>query len=215
MYSYESEGHDFRCVHKGRKCYNDFYKNRLGEEIKDLLIKRNIDSDFAGKLVADIFSETKAGDLIEYSRAIHAEMDAITTLARLQSSNTKGKTIYCTTYPCHNCARHIVAAGIIRVVYIEPYEKSLALKLHDDSITDSSEHGKVVFVPYEGVSPSKYNSFFKIHEPRKRSDGSANLIDISQSKQIDPQFLDSYHAYEDKITQSLEQDDQDSSSNNQ
>ena len=26
--------------------------------------------------------------------------------------------MYVTTYPCHNCARHIIAAGVIRVGFI-------------------------------------------------------------------------------------------------
>ncbi|MDN3612645.1 hypothetical protein QWZ16_23945 [Vibrio ostreicida] len=26
-------------------------------------------------------------------------------------------------FPCHNCAKHIVASGIKRVVYVEPYPK--------------------------------------------------------------------------------------------
>ncbi|WP_422109159.1 deaminase [Aeromonas salmonicida] len=43
---------------------------------------------------------------------MHAEMDAITSLARLDGPSSKNKIIYTTTYPCHNCARHIVAAGI-------------------------------------------------------------------------------------------------------
>ncbi|MBF4218320.1 deaminase, partial [Vibrio anguillarum] len=84
---------------------------------------------------------------------VHAEMDAIVSLARSIRQSSVGMTLYSTTYPCHNCARHIVAAGILRVVYIEPYEKSLALKLHDDALTDANGTHKVVLVPFEGVSP--------------------------------------------------------------
>lgn len=35
-----------------------------------------------------------------------------------------GTTLYATMYPCHNCARHIVAAGIRKVIYIERYGES-------------------------------------------------------------------------------------------
>lgn len=49
---------------------------------------------------------------MEYSRSIHAEMDVITSMARKQNGDTKDKILFTTTYPCHNCARHIVAAGI-------------------------------------------------------------------------------------------------------
>lgn len=47
-------------------------------------------------------------------------------------------TLYSTTYPCHGCAKHIVAAGISEVVYYEPYPKSRALALHDDSIQEDT-----------------------------------------------------------------------------
>jgi deoxycytidylate deaminase len=30
----------------------------------------------------------------------------------------QGATLHTTTFPCHNCARHIVGAGIDRVVFI-------------------------------------------------------------------------------------------------
>ncbi|TMQ08861.1 MAG: hypothetical protein E6J90_35770 [Deltaproteobacteria bacterium] len=41
---------------------------------------------------------------------------------------------------CHNCAKHIVASGIRRVVYVEPYVKSQAVQLHGDAIL-SDDHG--------------------------------------------------------------------------
>jgi len=201
LYSHESASNDYRCIHKGKKCYNDLYKEGLRREIEGVLQKAGV-SDALG-VSKQILSDTKAGSLIEYSRAIHAEMDAITTLARQTNSSTANKILYCTTYPCHNCARHIVASGITRVIYIEPYEKSLALKLHDDAISDSNEAKKVSFEPYEGVSPRRYMAFFGMITPRKDSSGRAIDIDMEKAPHIDPQYLDSYHAYEDKIVQDL------------
>ncbi|WP_415899776.1 anti-phage dCTP deaminase [Neptuniibacter sp. QD48_11] len=202
LYSFESGTADYRCVHKGKKCYNDFYKESLRKEIQQVLEQQKVKD--ASNISKAILADTKAGALIEYSRAIHAEMDAITTLARKDNSSTKGKILYCTTYPCHNCARHIVAAGIQKVVYIEPYEKSLALKLHNDSITDSDEKNKVVFEPYEGVSPQRYMAFFTMIRPRKGRDGKAIDSYIEETQHVDPQYLDNYHAYEDKIIKNLE-----------
>jgi deoxycytidylate deaminase len=72
--------------------------------------------------------------LLEFGRIVHAEMAALTDACRLGSS-LRGATLYCTTFPCHMCARHIVASGIERVVYIEPYPKSMAAKLYPDSIS--------------------------------------------------------------------------------
>ena len=49
-------------------------------------------------------------------RAIHSEVDAITTAARL-GIPTKDSTMYVTRYPCEACARAIVSAKIKKVVY--------------------------------------------------------------------------------------------------
>jgi len=72
-------------------------------------------------------------DLTEFGRVVHAEMDALLACARVRISTASG-TLYSTTFPCHNCAKHIVAAGIRRVVFVEPYEKSKAAEFHSDSI---------------------------------------------------------------------------------
>lgn len=111
-------------------------------------------------------------DLIEFSRAIHAEMDALLSAARGGISPVSG-TLYCTTYPCHSCARHLVTAGVRTVFYIEPYVKSLATELHSDAITGvpakpndpPNSQQKMVVVPFTGVGPRMYEDFFS-----KRSD---------------------------------------------
>ena len=46
-------------------------------------------------------------------RAIHSEIDAICNARE----DLRGATIYVTRYPCEACARAIVSAGIMRVVY--------------------------------------------------------------------------------------------------
>ena len=48
--------------------------------------------------------------------------------------DTRRATLYTTTFPCHNCAKHIIAAGIARVVYVEPYPKSKAMEFHGDAL---------------------------------------------------------------------------------
>jgi hypothetical protein len=90
-------------------------------------------------------------------------------------------TLYSTTFPCHNCAKHIVGAGISRVVYIEPYAKSLADRLHGDaialSVEEPGEH-KVPFVPFSGVAPRAYPKLFSMMMPdggrlKRKIDGGA------------------------------------------
>jgi len=155
----------------------------------------------------EIMKTTKLKSLIEYSRAIHAEMDAITTMARIAQVSTVGKTLYCTTYPCHNCARHIVAAGIKRVVYIEPYEKSLAEDLHGDSINHGEPSGedtpKVLFDNFEGAAPRRYSKFFSNSRPRKDHKGKPITYDIGTSHHVDSQQLYSYTDFELKIVKDV------------
>lgn len=152
-------------------------------------------------MVDNIYNESPISALIEYSRAIHAEMDAITSLARLHGANSKKKIIYTTTYPCHNCARHIVAAGIQKAIYIEPYEKSLALDLHDDAICDanSKSPNKVIFEQFEGVSPRRYTTLFLSRTDRKNDNGSVIKVSVRYGTHADNQFKDSFIDYEAKV----------------
>jgi deoxycytidylate deaminase len=100
-------------------------------------------------------------DLTEFGRAVHAEMNAILDAGR-RGVPINGATIHTTTFPCHNCARHIVGAGIRRVVFIEPYAKSRAGTLHDDAIAIdlSDPGGRVSFQPFVGVAPQRYLEMF-------------------------------------------------------
>ena len=52
--------------------------------------------------------------------AIHAERNAIAYAAR-EGRATDGATLYVTHAPCLDCATVIQPAGIVRVVYAEPY----------------------------------------------------------------------------------------------
>lgn len=106
--------------------------------------------------------ESKIMDLLEFGRIIHAEMSAICDAAR-KGVSIQGASLYCTTFPCHLCAKHIVASGIERVVYLEPYPKSYASTLHGDSIEVESDgkNSKVSFEPFKGVSPHRYRDLFE------------------------------------------------------
>jgi deoxycytidylate deaminase len=109
-----------------------------------------------------ILANTQVDSIIEFGRCVHAEMAAIVDAARRGASVDQGY-LYTTTFPCHECARHIVAAGIRRVVYRHAYPKSLVRELYPDSIDidGSSNHiERVVFEPFVGVAPRRYAQFF-------------------------------------------------------
>ncbi|HEX5852510.1 MAG TPA: deaminase [Solirubrobacteraceae bacterium] len=116
---------------------------------------------------------TRFSSITEFGRSLHAEMDAITSAARKGVPIDK-TTLVCTTFPCHNCARHVIASGIERVLYIHPYAKSLARELHDDSIifepvVPGPVEGKVVFEQYVGVAPRVYSPYFDFGQAKRKS----------------------------------------------
>ena len=119
-----------------------------------------------------VVEHSKVGDLIEFSRSIHAEAHAILTGAQLAGDRVLGGKIFCTTYPCHSCARQIIATGIKEVYYIEPYRKSLAVKLHGDAITeDESDKERVRILPYDGVAPTRYLKLFRVPRDERKESG--------------------------------------------
>lgn len=183
LYSTESK-EDARCFAKSRMCHNDFEKTLLAEEVVGILAMRvgDLSEKQVKQLRIALLKESRLRTLIEFSRAVHAEMDAIMTIARNARAGIVGSTMYVTTYPCHNCAKHIIDAGIHRVVYLEPYSKSLAQKLHGDAINNPLESPhpcKVEFDNYGGVAPRRYSEWFSKQSDRKR-DG--KLIPKSQYK---------------------------------
>ncbi len=117
--------------------------------------------------------DSKVMDILEFGRVIHAEMSAMSDAARFGLS-VKGGVLYSTTFPCHICAKHIVAAGIDRVVFLQPYPKSYAKELHSDSIEIEGDPvvGKVKFQAFMGISPYRYRDFFE-KSRRKGDDGRA------------------------------------------
>jgi deoxycytidylate deaminase len=146
---------------------NDLLKIGSDGQIVDYLTRKPTPPDVAGALVG-----SRIMDLTEYGRVVHAEMLALCDAARLGRS-IKGATLYVTTFPCHNCTKHILAAGIARVVYMEPYPKSRAKDLHPDEIEIEREvPDKVSFVPFMGISPFRYRDLFQKGK-RKTADGKA------------------------------------------
>src|SRR4030043_1979546 len=53
-------------------------------------------------------------------RTIHAEMNAIIQAA-LHGVSTKGSTCYVTHFPCIQCAKMLINAGVVRIVYDQEY----------------------------------------------------------------------------------------------
>ncbi len=190
--------HRCKCLDP-KKCFNSHKKKGLFEELKKITISLNheiinnilielssqtkdkisksnaqkikelANTEFEKRILSEL-EKSKVKDLIEFSRSIHAEMHAIIVGSQKNADKMlKGK-LYCTTFPCHNCARHIVMAGIQEVYYIEPYPKSLAEELHSDSLTTSiTSEKKVKIRMYDGVAPNRYIDLFKNIKDNRKS----------------------------------------------
>ena len=165
---------------------NDARKNAILNEIMNTL---------PGKLpqreeIRTAITKTSLFAITEFGRAVHAEMEAILSCAR-KGISTVGRVLYTTTFPCHNCARHIIGAGIAKVVYIEPYPKSKAKELHEDAMevgesARTNNSFAIPFVPFVGISPSKYSLLFTARpvysQEVSRKLKSGHAIDWQRSK---------------------------------
>lgn len=156
---------DHRCYAlKSRSCSNDAEKRILAEVVIDSLVQEKIISVKKREdAIQTILKNSRLKDLIEFSRAVHAEMHAILGASRVAGERILGGKIFVTTYPCHSCARHIIASGISEVYFIEPYRKSLALKLHSDAMTESviETDEKVKLIQFDGVAPTRFLELFE------------------------------------------------------
>jgi deoxycytidylate deaminase len=150
---------------KGRDS-NKIAQKEIIEEIASSLIRESLISSDRKEATKAILAQSKISDLTEFGRVVHAEMEAVLSCARIGIS-TINTTLYCTTFPCHNCAKHIVDAGMSRVVYVEPYPKSRALDLHSDTIilktnSDSDSERHVTFEPFTGVGARRFLDLFSM-----------------------------------------------------
>lgn len=162
---------DMRCYNNGQKCYNDEEKSLLVKEIFSKLVENKLIESGSFLEFISCLQKSRVKGLIEFSRSIHAEMHAILNAIRAEGSRVQDGVLYVTTYPCHSCARHIIACGISEVYYIEPYRKSLAVRLHDDAVSeDENDTRKVKILPYDGVSPRKYLDLFSGMASRRKGD---------------------------------------------
>ncbi|HKV54332.1 MAG TPA: deaminase, partial [Candidatus Binataceae bacterium] len=158
---------------------NDRRKRELLSEIAKAL-----DRDPEQVLKMPAISASQFLDALEYGRIIHAEMSAICDAARLGRS-LNGTVLYSTTFPCHMCAKHVVAAGIAKVVFLEPYPKSLTATLHGDSIRiEGADRGRhqiypaVEFTHFHGVTHRRYRELF---ERGRRKDANGTFVEWSNA----------------------------------
>jgi dCMP deaminase len=120
---------------------NSYCKRR---QVGALLVKEKM-------IISDGYNGTPSGfeneceDENNHTKAyvLHAEANAITKVAKSNNSS-EGSTLYITTSPCIECAKLIIQAGIIRVVFTEKYRINDGL--------DLLERAKIELVHIEDLS---------------------------------------------------------------
>ena len=188
---WDGEDPDYRDVKLGHDP-NDLLKKQLLRDLLERLLRTGMLSDEAkaiGSASSIVEALTKKPsnpdapkaygslvgasvmELTEYGRVVHAEMCAICDAARLGRA-LKDAILFCTTFPCHNCTKHLLAAGISRVIYMEPYPKSKAKELHMHEIEiEKRSETRVSFLPFLGISPARYRDIFQ--KGKRKRDGVA------------------------------------------
>lgn len=160
----------------------------------------NSSGDADSLIEAGTLNGTHIQNLLEFGRSVHAEMSALSEAAH-RGVAVEGASMYSTTFPCHLCARHIISAGIRRVVYIEPYPKSLARELYEDMIDvdpRTVRADRVTFEPFVGVAPSIYTEMFRATARKDRQGNAAMWIDGKAEPRL-KRFVPSYLLIEDTV----------------
>lgn len=184
------QGKDYTRGEDSNKSEQTEIINEILSEIGNLEKDQEV-TEKAYQGIQAILEKSRIRDLTEFGRVVHAEMEALLSCSRSDIS-CAASDLYCTTFPCHNCAKHIIAAGVKRVIYVEPYPKSKALEFHSDSVElnttleTSKTSSNVVFEPFTGVGARRFLDFFSMNLgsgsklKRKNKDGS--IIDWDKTK---------------------------------
>jgi len=168
-------------VYQGRDYMRGYDHNAFEKSEITKALMAGLD-EASQKILAKNISGSSLASISEYGRVVHAEMDALLTCAR-RGIGTSAATLFCTTFPCHNCAKHIVASGVKKVVYIEPYPKSRAFDMHSDALRgpDDDVDDRALFIPFVGVGPRQFVNLFSMtlgagaRVRRKGTDGTSTV----------------------------------------
>lgn len=119
-----------------------------------------LEGDLDDLLRSDL-AATPISDIIEYQRPVHAEMNALIDAAR-RGIPLADCSIYVTSYPCHLCAKHLLALRMKPVIYVEPYPKSRAQAMYGETVKEG-------FMAFTGVAPRRYGLLFDVGPDDRKS----------------------------------------------
>ncbi len=134
-----NDHYDHRDI-KHERDTSEIYEEKILAEIYEAIMKARWCPEEASKDdLRHVLSKTSIMGLLEFGRSLHAEMDALLAAGR-NGTSVRGAELFSTTFPCHECAKLILGAGISRVVYIEPYPKSQVAHMYKHEITTTVHH---------------------------------------------------------------------------
>ncbi|MDM1046605.1 cytidine deaminase [Myroides sp. 1354] len=184
---YDTEKNEFYDFPFGRDYTRSYDSNVIErKKIIDDIIKKSSEKGIPTEELEEILNSSRLKDLIEFGRVVHAEMETLMTCSR-NNISSRNSVLFCKTFPCHNCAKHIIAAGVDKVYFIEPYPKSKALEFHSESIKSEIPDPNNVysqeftyFIPFIGVGPRKFFDLFSLNSGSgrtiKRKDKDGNIV---------------------------------------
>jgi len=82
-----------------------------------------------------------SGQRQELCRALHAEQNAFLQAAKY-GITVQGSTLYVTTQPCSLCAKMIINAGIVKVIFRGDYPDELSLEFLKEAKIEIVQFGK-------------------------------------------------------------------------
>lgn len=142
------------------------YKDEYGDYVirKKLLKKIMKERREELRKLNSVQKETLAQDIqkglnvkmMQYCRALHAEENAILQTSVIGGMGVAGGIIYATVFPCELCAKKIYQANIRKVIYTEPYPRSIS---KDVFFQDGTR--KIEFEQFEGVKSQSYFRLYK------------------------------------------------------
>jgi dCMP deaminase len=110
---------DIRYIQMARVWARNSYCKR--RQVGALIVKdRMIISDGYNGTPSGFENDCEDEDNHSKPYVLHAEANAITKVAKSNNSS-EGATLYITASPCMDCAKLIIQAGIVRLVYADEY----------------------------------------------------------------------------------------------
>jgi dCMP deaminase len=76
--------------------------------------------------------DVPSGERFELCRAVHAEQNTVAQAA-FYGVKVEGSTLYTTTFPCVTCAKILINAGVVEIVYHSGYPDELSQQMLEES----------------------------------------------------------------------------------